>query len=82
MRTCVPLEDEEGGTILPFLPKTFKKIREGLDDGGVLIFCESGQASTALTAAFLMAEKVESCMSASKLAFSRRYANRSVKCSH
>jgi hypothetical protein len=59
MRADFQFEDEDRGSLLPTFPKAFKKIREGLqDDGAVLIFCETGQASTALMAAFLMADKV------------------------
>ena len=59
MRADFHFEDEESGSLLVHFPKAFKKIREGLEeDGGVLLFCETGQASTALVAAFLMAEKV------------------------
>ena len=58
MREDFQFEDEEAGSLLPHFPKAFKKIRQGLEDGGVLVYCETGQASVALVAAFLMAEQV------------------------
>ena len=58
IRAHVAFTDEDGGSLLALLPAALKQVREGMEGGGgVLGFSESGQASTALAAAFLMADR-------------------------
>jgi len=58
MSTVYPFEDEDAASLLPFFPKAFKKIdqiRE--DEGAVLVYCATGQASTALCVGYKMAKE-------------------------
>eukprot|EP00802_Teleaulax_amphioxeia_P017501 Tamp_17660.p2 GENE.Tamp_17660~~Tamp_17660.p2 ORF type:complete len:202 (-),score=43.05 Tamp_17660:772-1326(-) len=72
IRATFLLANEDTDSLLPHFPKAFKRIRQGLEDGGVLIFCKTGQASTALTAGFLMAEKGMSFEDAKSLIAEKR----------
>uniref|UniRef100_A0A6T8HF30 Tyrosine specific protein phosphatases domain-containing protein n=1 Tax=Hemiselmis andersenii TaxID=464988 RepID=A0A6T8HF30_HEMAN len=58
MSTVYPFEDEDAASLLPFFPKAFKKIEQIREDGGaVLVYCATGQASTALCVGYKMAKE-------------------------
>mmetsp|Transcript_56270 Transcript_56270/g.132595 ORF Transcript_56270/g.132595 Transcript_56270/m.132595 type:complete len:202 (-) Transcript_56270:123-728(-) len=57
MHNKIALPDENTGSLLPTFPKAFKAIREGIEDGGVFLYCQSRQGSSALATGYLMANE-------------------------
>lgn len=47
MHNKIALPDENTGSLLPTFPKAFKAIREGIEDGGVFLYCQSRQVHPA-----------------------------------
>mmetsp|Transcript_25681 Transcript_25681/g.51439 ORF Transcript_25681/g.51439 Transcript_25681/m.51439 type:complete len:124 (-) Transcript_25681:268-639(-) len=55
LHTRINFSNDIEGTLLPSFPKTFKAISQGIEDGGVFVYCPSRQASSALVTGYLMA---------------------------
>jgi len=58
MSTVYAFEDEDAASILAFFPKAFKKMDAAIEDeGAVLVYCGTGQASTAMCVGYIMAKQ-------------------------